>query len=229
MRSIFLTLLVLLLPLAGGCAGQIGEMPTWVAFDEDGNVETGNDQAVVVLKVAPPAEVLLSPGRIEQNGWRAQGKKSAVWLSARDGFVVAKVAPTHDAMAYAVIGVRPARLAGAQAGMAHTYETGFWSVLPGTAPPDKGGEGVAYGPAGEARVPLCQAIAGRVAFAGTIRIDALRDPDANEAPPKVGITPATSPDDIEAVRRFLAQQYPLVRARVVPIPLQMMRRNESGK
>ena len=74
---------------------------------------------------------------------------------------------------------------------------------------------------------MFRAIAGRVAFAGTLRMDALQEPEASGPPPKVGITPATSPDDIEAVRRFLAQHYPKIRARVVPSPLQMMRWNEA--
>jgi hypothetical protein len=220
MRSLFLTLVVLGPLLAGGCAAQIQEMPTWVAFGED-NLEGSNDTAVVVLKVTPSAEVLLAPGRIDPNGWRSKGKKSGVWLSAQGGFVVAKVSPTEDAAAYAVIGVRPDRLTGTAEGIAPTYESGFWSLVPGNAEPGT------YGPTGETRVPLLKAIAARVTFVGAIRIDALGEADANEMPQKVGITPVTSPDDIEAVRRFMRKEYTKVTARVVPAPLQMMRRNEA--
>ena len=220
MRSLFLTLVVLGPLLAGGCAAQIQEMPTWGAFGED-NVEGSNDAAVLVLKVTPPAEVLLAPGHIEQNGWRGKGKKSGVWLSAQGGFVVAKVSPTEDAAAYAVIGVRPDHLTGTPEGTAPTYESGFWSLVPGNAVPGS------YGPTGEARVPLLKAIAARVTFVGAIRIDALGGAGANETPQKVGITPVTSPDDIETVRRFMRQEYTKVTARVVPAPLQMMRRNEA--
>lgn len=234
MRSIFLTLVVFLAPPAGGCAGQIGEMPTWAAFDED-DVEAANDAAIVVLKVVPPAQVLLAAGRIDQNGWRSKGPRSGVWLSAKAGFVVARVSPTQDEDAYAVIQVRPDQLAGGRDGTAPTYETGFWSVVPGSAMAggatqgsEKAGDRPAYGPVGEARVPLFGAIAGRVAFVGAIKIDALREADSDEAPQKVGITPVASLEDIEAVRRFLAQHYPKVRARIVSRPLQMMR-NEAGE
>jgi hypothetical protein len=232
MRSIFLTFVVLLAMLAGSCARQISEMPTWVGFDED-NVEGTDDVAVVVIKVAPTAQVLLAAGRIGPNGWRSKSPAGGVWLSARDGFVVARVSPTQDEMAYAVIQVRPDHLGDGTDGTAPTYETGFWSALPGTPGsavategPGKNEERLAYGPTGEARVPVFKAIAQRVTFAGTIGLDALPKPDADGAPQKVGITPVTSPEDIMAVTRFLAQHYPKVRARVVPSPLQMMRRDE---
>jgi hypothetical protein len=227
MRPLLVTVVGVLALLAGGCAGQISEMPTWVGFDEDGNVEAGNDAGIIVLKVAPPAQVLLAAGRIEPNGWRSKGAKNRVWLSARDGFVVARVAPARDEDAYAVIQVRPGQLAGGKDGTAPTYETGFWSALPASAAAEAGGDGPAYGPAGEARVPLFKAIAGRVAFVGAIRIEASQEPDSTEAPRQVGVTPVASPDDLEAVRRFLAQRYPKVTARVVSRPLQMMRRSES--
>jgi len=235
MRSLLLTLVGLLPLLAVGCAGQISEMPTWVGFDED-NVEAGNHVAVVVLKVEPPAQVLLAAGRIDQNGWRSTGRKGEVWLSARDGFVVAKVTPTQDEMAYAVIQVKPDQLAGGSAASTPTYETGFWprvttnAVTGGsTQGEERAGDRLAYGPAGEGRVPVLKAIAGRVVFVGAIRIDALQEHGTDKAPPKIGITPVASPDDGEAVRRFLAEKYPKVRARIVPRPLQMMRRTEAGQ
>jgi|GEM_PF-7019290 len=159
MRSIFLRFVALLPMLAGSCAGQISEMPTWVGFNED-NVEGADDVAVVVIKVAPPAQVLLAAGRIGPNGWRSKNPAGGVWLSARDGFVVARVSPTQDEMAYAVIQVRPDHQSDGKDGTAPTYETGFWSALPGTPGaevategPVKDGARPAYGPTGEARVP----------------------------------------------------------------------------
>jgi hypothetical protein len=223
---------LLLAGLAGGCAGQIGEMPTWVAFAEE-NVESGNDVGIVVLKVAPSAEVLLAVGRIEHNGWRSTGRQSRVWLAAQDGFVVARVSPVQDETTYAVIQVRPDQPAGAKDEVALTYETAFWSVAPGGAAvaagaTDEATARPAYRPTGEVRLPVLKAAAGRVVFAGTIRIDAVREPDAAEAPRKVGITPAVAADDLEVVRRFMAQHYPKVTARIVASPLQMMRRNEPA-
>jgi hypothetical protein len=235
MRSISLTVALVLPLLAGGCAGRIEEMATWVGFDEYA------DEALVVLGISTPASVLLAPGRIHRNGWGGRGPTAGRWLSARDGFVVAKVAPTQDDAAYAIIQVRPDRFAAGKDATAPTYETGFWPLVPGNvvSPPTTGdaqgaaapagaGERPAYGPAGEARVPVLAATAGRVAFAGTIRIDPVRASDTDETPQKVGITPVVSPDDLAAVGRFMAEHYPKVTARIVPRPLQMMRRTQTG-
>jgi hypothetical protein len=223
MRSLFSTVLVLLPLLVGGCAGHVSEMPTWVGFDEY------NDDAIVVLKVDPPASVLLAVGSIDQKGWRAKGPKSRMWLSACDGFIVARVSPTQDDGAYGVIQVRLDKSPGGQDGAAPTYETGFWSVVPAERASEEGGSGKNYAPAGEARIPVLKATAARVTFAGTIRIDAMREPGSDEAPQKVGITPVTAPDDMAAVGRFMAQHYPKVTARIVPGPLQMMRGNENAE
>ena len=234
MGSVFPTLVVLVLLLAGGCASQISEMPTWVGFDED-NVEGADDVAVVVLEVAPPAQVMLAAGEIGPKGWRDKGPKDGVWLSARDGFVVAKVSPTQDETAYAVLQVRPHQLARQKEGPAPTYGTGFWSAVPthagagGARVPDQAEDRPAYGPTGGARVPVFEAIARRVTFVGTIRIDSLSEPEGDKAPQRVGITPVASAGDLEAVRGFLVQHYPKIRARVVPRPLQMLRWNRVAK
>ncbi len=222
MRSIALTLALPL--LAADCVAQISEMPTFVGFDED-NVEGGNDAAVVVLKVEPPAEILLAAGCIGPQGWRGTGPKNRAWLSARGGFVVAKVTPTQDDMAYAVVQVRPQPV-GTSERTAPTYETAFWSIAASGAAATPGGNGPAYGPGDQARIPLVEAVAGRVVFAGTLRIDALAEPGAGEAPQKVAITPVTS-SDLGEVSRFMAQRYPKVRARILPRPLQMMRMREG--
>jgi hypothetical protein len=222
MRSRFLPVLAFLPLLAGGCGGQVAEMPTWVGFDEY------NDDAVLVLKVEPSASVLLAVGNVDQNGWRAKGPMSRIWLVPRDGYVVARVAATQEDWAYAVIQVRPGKLPGARDGAAPAYEAGFWSVTPADAAPEKGEGGPAYGPAGQARIPVLKATAARVSFAGTLRIEAAREPGSDGPPQKVGVTPATSPDDMEAVTRFMAQHYPKIIARIVPRPLEMMRRSGAS-
>ncbi len=212
-----LTTLVLLLLLTAGCAGQVAEMPTWVGFDEY------DDDAVLVLKVVPSASVLLAAGRIDAQGFRPKGPKSQMWLAAEDGYIVARVSATADDGAYAVVQVRAEQIAD---GAAPTYETGFWS--PVAADAATGASGQAFGPSGEARLPVLSATAARVSFAGTLRLDAIRQPGSTEAVQKLAVTPATSADDLAAVTRFLAQHYPKVTARVVPVPLRMLRRHEGG-
>jgi len=214
----------MLLPLlAAGCAGQVGEMPTWVGFDD-----YQDDSAVLVLEVTPPSSVLLAVGSIEQGGWRAKGPKSQMWLAPRDGYIVARVSPTQDEQAYAVIQVRPAKSPGGQDGATPTYESGFWSAVPTDPASGQGGSSRAYGPTGEARIPVLKATAARVNFAGTIRVDATLESGSDAPPQKVGITPVTSPNDMEAVSRFMTLQYPKVIARIVPRPLEMMRRSEAS-
>lgn len=233
-QAFLLRLVVLAAPLTGGCVvGQISEMPTWVGFEEE-DVYGADDVAVLVLKAEPPARLLLAAGRIGPNGWRGKGSTNGVWISARDGFVVARVSPTHDDMAYAVIRVRPHHLAAGRDAAASTTETGVWSAVPANAGAgdatqgrEEGGDRLAYGPTGQAQVPVFKAIARRVTFAGTIAIDALPEADANAVPRKVAITPVASPDSIAEVRRFLARHYPKVRARVVARPLQMTRWTEA--
>jgi hypothetical protein len=235
MRASVLRLIVLAPLLTGGCAGQIGEMPTWVGFEEE-DVYGADDVSVVVLKVEPPARLLLAAGRIGPNGWRGKGPTSGVWISARDGFVVARVSPTQDEMAYAVIGVHPHHLAPGKDAGAPTTEAGFWSAVSANLGAESatrglrdGGDLPAYRPTGQAHVPVLKAIARRVTFVGTVALAAWPEPDANAVPGKVGITSVTSPDDIEAVRRFMAQHYPKVRARVVASPLQMMSWTEPAE
>jgi len=219
-RGLFPSLLAL---WVGGCAGQITEMPTWIPFSEYTDNGLYTDDGVVVLKVSPPASVLLAIGRIEQEGWREKRGAGRVWLSAKDGHVVAKASPAQQDVAYAVVEVRPDSLPGGE-GAALGYETGFWA-----ATAEKAGDRPAYQPTGQARVPVFKATAARVTFAGAIRIDPVRAPDSKEPPQKVGITPVTSSDEMEAVRRFMAERYPKVTARLQSAPLQMMRRFEPGE
>lgn len=214
-----------LLVLLGGCAGQVSEMPNWVSFGED-SVEGENDYAVVVLRVEPAAEVLLSDGRAEQSGWR--GSSSRRWLSCQDGYVVARVSPTHDQMAYGVVQVRPGQPVADEA-RANPDGGGLWAAAPTSAAPGKSGDGIAYGPAADASIPLFRAAMGRVSFVGTLRIEGVGERETGQAAQKVVIWPATSPDDLDAARRFVAQHYPKIRARVVASPLQMMKRSEAGR
>jgi hypothetical protein len=223
MRPLPSQIVLLPLLLASGCAGQISEMPTWVAFDED-NVEGANDVAVIMVRVEPAEEVLLAAGRVERDGWRGAGPKSQVWLPAKDGFVVARVTPTQDAMAYAVIGVRAERHANEQAGPAPTYEAGFWPAVAASGAAGSDSAGTEYAPAEAARVPLLTAVAGRVTFVGALRLVALPGAGGEAAPAKIALTPVASPEALAAARQYLAEHYSKIRARVVERPLQMVRR-----
>ena len=211
MRALRQSLTTCLL-FASGCGGFVAEMPTWVGFDED------SDEAILLLAVTPPASVGLAVGRIERDGWRGKGPKSRTELSAKNGFVVAKVAPTQDDHAYALVEARPenCKILGAEA--SSTYATAFWSAA--TAEPARGCP--TYAPSGEAHLPVFRATAGRVTFVGGIRLGATKDPELDAPPAKIAVIPV-SPDDMEAARRFMAQHYPKVTARVVPRPLEMLR------
>jgi hypothetical protein len=212
--------------LASGCAGQVAELPTWIGFDEE------SDESVVLLAVMPGARVVLAAGKIERDGWRSQGTPRRAELSAKDGFVVAKVSPTQDEQAYAVVEVRPDACTGSSQEASSSYATAFWSMA--AAPPVPSGTSSseqpttarcpAYAPAGEARLPVFRATAARVTYVGGLRLGVSRDPESAEPPAKISVTP-TSPDDQEAARRFMAQRYPKVTARVIPRPLEMMRKH----
>ena len=216
---------VLCLLLASGCGGYVSELPAWIGFGED------NEDAVVLLAVTPPTSVVLAAGRIERNGWRSKGPASRVRLPASDGFVIAKVAPTQDDQAYAIVQACLEHSARGGDERQTTYATAFWSAIaPGSrassaadaAVQQAVGECSIYAPSGEAQLPVMTAVAGRVTYVGAIGIAATWDAESHEAPAKVGVTPA-APDDIEAAQQFMAKHYPKVTARIVVRALGMMR------
>jgi hypothetical protein len=216
---------VVCLLLASECGGHIADLPAWIGFEED------NEDAVIVLAVTPPASVVLAAGRIEHDGWRSKGPSGRAHLLATDGFLVAKVSPTQDEQAYAIVEVCPNHSASHSDERPSTYTTAFWSVMPSGSPATSATdssveqtvrERPAYAPSGEAHLPVLKATAGRVTYVGAITIAATKDAESDGPPAKVGITPA-APDDIEAARRFMAKHYPKVTARIVARPLEMIR------
>jgi len=210
--------------LAGGCGGFVEAMPTWVELDE------ASDDALVLLAVTPPASVVLAVGRMEGAGWRPRGPSSRVTLSGKDGFVLAKVAPSQGDRAYAVVEARPESCATLGETGALSYATAFWSPASpasdavAAASPSAGASRAcpAYAPGEQARLPVFPATAGRVTFVGTLALGATRDAETDGAPRKLAVAPAPA-GDLEAARRFMAERYPRILARIVPGSLEMVR------
>ena len=218
--------------LASGCAGHITQLSPKTSFTED------DRKAIIVFQVRPRAWVVVERGRYDENGWRSKGLSSRTQFWPESGFVVARVSPTGENEAYAITEVRPEQYAGRAGEPAFTYSTALWSPVgysrggAGLLPAMAAGaaenltECPAYTPRGEAHLPTFGAVAGRVTILGTIWIDASRDPESDDPPEKIGITPITSPGDAEAVARFVSKHYPKVQAKVTTGVLRMMRRNE---
>jgi hypothetical protein len=206
--------------LLGACGGQINDLPTWVGFAED------SEDAIVLLAVTPPGSVVLAAGRVESSGWRGKGPSARMRLVARDGFIVAKVSPTLGDQAFAITQVCPE---GATVGVdapPFDHATAFWLVGVAGAPASEASVPLAgrecYVPTGEARLPVLKAIAGRVTYLGKLRVAATERAEPDQPAAKVGVTPEAS-DDLELPRKFMAQHFPKVTARVVARPLEMMR------
>lgn len=222
-----LSVAIAVLSLASGCAGHIRELSPDKPFDAD------DKDAIVVLRVTPNAWVVLVRGRFDRYGWRAKGVLNRRQLWSEDGFVVARVTPTEEDEGYAIVEIRPERYSNRAQEPAFTYATALWSQLSsGIFRPIEASalaqalEGPTYFPKGEARLPVFSAVAGQVTYVGAIRIDASKDPESDDPPEKIGVTPIQLPNDAEAVARFMAKHYPNVRARVTTRVRQMMRWNE---
>jgi hypothetical protein len=231
-----LPLAIAILSLASGCAGHIRELSPDEPFDAD------EKDAIVVLQVTPRAWVVLVRGKFDRYGWRSKGVLNSREVWSEDGFVVAKVTPTKKDEGYAIVEIRPERYSSRAEEPAFTYATALWSPKKNyRGPPvllllQAAGEMLmecpVYTPLGEAHLPVFKAIAGQVTYVGAIRIDASKDPESDDPPEQIGITPVTSPEDEETledeetVARFITKHYPKVRARVKTRVLQMMRRNE---
>jgi hypothetical protein len=214
--------------------GHIRELSSDKPFDAD------DKDAIVVLRVTPKAWVVLVRGKFDRYGWRPKGflNRREVWSA--DGFVVAKVTPTKQNEGYAIVEIRPERYSSRAEEAAFTYATALWS-------PKKNYWGTpvlvqvanqivfecpVYTPLGEAHLPVFKAVAGQVTYVGAIRIDASKDPESDDPPEQIGVTPVISPEDEEiledeeTVARFITKHYPNVRARVTTRVLKMMRMNE---
>jgi hypothetical protein len=226
----FLTIALWL--LASGCAGHMAELSPKTSFDED------DRRAIIVFRVIPRAWVVLEKGRYDVDGWRSKGLSSRTQFWPENGFVVAKVSRTGDDEAYAITEVRPERSTNLTDEAVFIHAAALWSPaghgagVPGLLPAmvadvaKRVTECPAYIPKGEARLPTFEAVAGQVTYLGAIRVDAAKDSKSKDPPKKIGITPIASASDAEAVARFVAKQYPKVRAKLTTGVLRMMRRNE---
>lgn len=195
----------------------------------------------------PNAWVAIVRGKFDRYGWKSKGVLNRRKLWSENGFVVAKVTPTAKGEGYAIVQIRPERFASRDEEPAFTYATALWSPvtnngtivmfgLAGYLAEEAGKsafesgktvtESPAYTPKGEAHLPVFKAVAGEVTYVGAIRIDASKDPESDDPPEKIGVTPIQLPNDAEAVARFMTKHYPNVRARVTTRVLQMMRWNE---
>jgi hypothetical protein len=230
----FLSFAIAIFSLASGCAGHIRELSPDKPFDAD------DKDAIVVLRVTPKAWVVLVRGRFDRYGWRAKGALNRMQLWSGGGFVVAKVTPTEEDEGYAIVEIRPERYSNRDEEPAFTYATALWSPTKPTIVPlglvpavvsaaaTSLTEIPAYSPHGEAHLPVFSAVAGRVTYVGAIRIDASKDPESDDPPEKIGVTPVPLPGnaDAEAAAGFMAKHYPNVHATISTRRLQMMRWNE---
>lgn len=223
----FLPQAVAILSLASGCAGPIRELSSDKPFDAD------DKDAIVVLRVTPKAWVVLVRGKFDRYGWKAKGVLNRRPLWSENGFVTAEVTSTGKDEGYAIVEIRPERYSSRAQEPAFTYATALWSQLSSgifrpieASPMARALEGPTYFPKGEARLPVFSAVAGQVTYVGAIRIDASKDPESDDPPEKIGVTPVPLPGDAEAVARFMAKHYPNVHATVSTRLLQMMRWNE---
>ena len=190
-----LLLAIAILSLASGCAGHIRELSPDKPFDAD------DKDAIVVLRVTPKAWVVLVRGKFDRYGWRSKGVLNRRQLWSGGGFVVAKVTPTEEDEGYAIVEIRPERYSNRDEEPAFTYATALWSpakpaVVPlGLVPALVSTAATAlteipaYSPHGEAHLPVFSAVAGQVTYVGAIRIDASKDPESDDPPEKIGVTP----------------------------------------
>jgi hypothetical protein len=196
-----LPLAIAILSLASGCAGHIRELSPDKTFDAD------DKDAIIVMQVKPRAWVVLVRGKIDRYGWRPKGFQNRMQLWSGDGFVVAKVTPTKQNEGYAIVEIRPERYANRADEPAFTHATALWSPKKnhwGTpvliqAADQMLAECPVYAPLGEAHLPVFKGVAGQVTYVGAIRIDASKDPESDDPPEKIGITPVTSSDDEETL------------------------------
>jgi len=227
MQTFLRLMAILCLVLASGCGGHIQELSRESSFDEGGKT------AIIVLRVTTRAWVVLVRGKFDRYGWKAKGVLNRRPLWSEDGFVAAEVTPTGEDEGYAIVEIRPERYSSRAQEPAFTYATALWSQLSsGVFMPIEASaiaralEGPTYFPKGEAHLPVFSAVAGQVTYVGAIRIDASKDPESDDPPEKIGVTPVPLSGDAEAVARFMAKHYPNVHATVSTRLLQMMRWNQ---
>lgn len=225
LRLLFLLAVVL---SSVGCGHHFLGLSAGTAFGEH------DDDAIVVLRVSPKTTVVLVKGIVEGDGWRTKRADDATQFWTEDGFVVAHVTPTADDEAYGLIMVRPETYGKLGEEPPSTYATAHW---PQGAGKFRWGryktweDGNTFAPQPyfantNVRLPAFKAIAGRVTYVGTVRIDASVAKGSTEPPDKIALTPVSAPLDAEEVAVYLAKRYPKVRGRVKTELFRMLRRNE---
>ncbi len=221
--------LILLVACLGAGCGHFLDLSARTSFDE------GDDSAIIVVRVSPKTTVVLAKGIVENGGWRTKRLADATQFWTEDGFIVARVTPTADDEAYGIVMLRPESYIDLQDEPPATYQTVRWPKGAGAmragpaSRPLLNGNTFApqpYFPNTNLPLPTFKASAGKVAYVGTIRVDAAVAHGSQEPPDKIALTPVSSPVDREEVTRYLARRYPQVRGPVRTEPFQMLRRAE---
>jgi hypothetical protein len=63
---------------------------------------------------------------------------------------------------------------------------------------------------------------------GRLRVEASQRAGAKDPPKKIAITPTSTPDNLDAVTKFMATHYPNVHVPVTYRPFQMVARDDSA-
>ncbi len=213
-----------------------------------------DNEGIVVLGVTRRTGVILVGGEADQDGWRKNNFTNRKHLWSAEDYVVFKATPTQDNEAYAVVAVRPERFTAFADEKPFTYATVMWhkshigqtellgptiafgivGLVAATAlgapidwgPDDKGS--YAYSPRENVDLPTFKSVAGEVAYVGSLRVEASQRAGAKAPPKKIPITPTSTPNDLDAVAKFMATHYPNVHVPVTYRPLQMVPRDELG-
>ena len=118
------------------CSHWVSILPSTTEFDGK------SKDAIIVLKVSPVARVSMTPGTVDDIGWKMSPGQSAYGAWAEDGTIVIKVRPRLGMETYGITVVTP--------------DDGRYARYHAT-------RGVS--------VPTFHAIAGQVTFVGAIRIE----------------------------------------------------------
>jgi hypothetical protein len=212
--------------LLEGCSSGIQTIPSTYSF-------VGSERnALVVLRVHPRALICIAKGRVDRYGWRAKTGYQQFW--AEDGVFVLEMDETQNDEAYGITSIKPDKLVrfdeGARSGsrvlwprtrryVAGAIAAGAIGVAAASVEPPT------YIPKAHVRLPVFDAVAGRVTDLGTIEIDA-PGPESSWPPEQIGVRPITKPDARAAVVKYLARHYPDVNAEVISGSVQLLPRNE---
>jgi hypothetical protein len=245
-----LALAIAVLSLASGCAGHFLQLsvPTdLIAFERTDN------EGMVILGVTKRTGVIVMGGESDGYGWRKNIFVDREHFWSAEDYIVFKATPTQDTEAYAVVAVRPERFTAFADEKPFTYATVMWhksyighpvfvpmgfglivAAVVGAAqgssidwgPDDKGS--YAYSPRENVDLPTFKSVAGEVAYVGSLRVEASQRAGAKDPPKKIAITPTSTPNDLDAVGKFVATHFPNVHVPVTYRPFQMVPRDELG-